>query len=409
MKRRFRRSEACTTVSEGGLEPPTRQRVDLQERGSEHETPRQPTRLDLVRTGRNRSVVDGVNTGRLVAGLLVMAVATILGTYSAQASGWHHRTASTLTVSERTALPSAAHSAFPGAARLADGRLLVMWRQGTSHLSLDGDLWGSYSLDDGATWTPGKAMVSSTVQDLRDPSLAVIQGVLYLTWCTSQAGAYGNGVYISRSTDGGAHWAAKVRLDASFPRAGESGPAAQLPDGRYMQAFYGHPVGEVRDSLYIAYSYDGTLWGTAYRILNGQTAGRDYQEPWTTTLADGSVRVFLRWGAVASIGSLSYNGTAWVGAGPLWDGSGRPSCVANGTSILCVYRQLDPNYVDRPGLMRVSTDNGATWTDPIVLDGVGQMFTYAAPVVSGTGWLVPYAVQTADTASAVYIRTVEGA
>jgi len=155
-------------------------------------------------------------------------------------------------------ISSAAHSAFPGASRTQDGRLLVVWRQGTSHLSFDGDIWGSYSSDDGATWTTPAAMVSSSVYDLRDPSLALINGVLYMTFCTSQSpDKYGNGVYVSRSTDSGAHWTPKTRIDASFPRAGESGPVSKLVNGNYIQPFYGHPTGETRDSLYIAYSSDG--------------------------------------------------------------------------------------------------------------------------------------------------------
>lgn len=354
------------------------------------------------------------NAVRLAGTVLVMALATAMGTCSAQAApSWHTRTGTStraasaaLDISARTALPSAAHSAFPGAARLPDGRLLVMWRQGTDHMSLDGDLWGSYSSDNGQTWTVGKAMVSSTVQDLRDPSLAVIGGVLYLTFCTSQAGAYGNGVYVSRSTDGGAHWTAKTRLDGGMPRAGESGPVAVLPDGRYFQAFYGHPTGETRDSLYIAYSYDGVTWGAPYRILNGQTAGRDYEEPWPTTLSDGSVRLYIRWGSASQVGTLAFNGS-WVNPHPLWDGSGRPACVANGTRVLCVYRAVDPTWTDRPGLMRLSIDGGATFGDPTLLDGAGALFTYAAPVVSGDGWLVPYAVQdNASPVSQMYVRTV---
>lgn len=62
MNRCFCRSEACASVSEGGLEPPTPQRVDLQERGSEHETPEHLSQSDAVQPRRITLNVDGVNT-----------------------------------------------------------------------------------------------------------------------------------------------------------------------------------------------------------------------------------------------------------------------------------------------------------------------------------------------------------
>lgn len=321
-----------------------------------------------------------------------------------------------LTVSARTALPSARHSAFPGATRLQDGRLLVIWREGAQHLSFDGVLYGSTSSDNGATWTPQTVRLAIPGLDLRDPSLAVVGGTVYLTYCTSQApAAYGNGVYVARSTDGGVTFSTPVRVDGGLPRAGESGRILALADGRLLQTFYGHPAGETRDSVYATTSPDGgQTWATATRVLNGQTRGYDVLEPWSTTTPNGTVRVYVRWGNASQIGSVDFDGTTWSNAHPLFAGSGRPACVPNGADVLCVYRQLDPTGVYRPGIMRLSTDGGKTFGPAQLLDGTTgnavTMFTYAAPVASGSGWVVPYALQagTADasTSSQMYVRTV---
>lgn len=61
MSTRFRRSEPCTSVSEGGLEPLVSRRVDLQERDSEHERASQPEPTQRNASPVQRLSVDSVN------------------------------------------------------------------------------------------------------------------------------------------------------------------------------------------------------------------------------------------------------------------------------------------------------------------------------------------------------------
>lgn len=61
MSSRFRRSETCDSVSEGGLEPLVSRRVDLQERHFEHEQASQPEPSQAIPSPVRTPSVDRVN------------------------------------------------------------------------------------------------------------------------------------------------------------------------------------------------------------------------------------------------------------------------------------------------------------------------------------------------------------
>jgi hypothetical protein len=299
-----------------------------------------------------------------------------------------------------------AHSAFPGACLLADGRLLLAWREATDHVaSRDGVIRTSISDDDGLTWSVPVTAVADEEWDLRDPSLAHSDGTTWLTYFKGSGELAGAGCFVRASTDGGHTWGRETRID-DLPCAAIAAPLLRLPCGDLLVVFYGRAGSESYDSCWASRSGDGTTWAAPVRVADGPTDGRHYQEPWPVAAGD-EVVVLFRHGTQHSIGTVrSGDGAStWSAPEVAFTGSGRPSAVYTSSGVLVVtYRSLPGKHAH----MRASRDGGRTWYPPrlVALHG-GVWFVYAAPVEIAPGLVCcPFANEVSDTSSTLHVSYV---
>jgi hypothetical protein len=277
----------------------------------------------------------------------------------------------------------AEHSAFPGLARLDDGRLRLVWRQGKDHYaSRDGDIMSALSIDDGVSY--GNVRTVRTGGDYRDPSVSLVDGTEHLTWFTGSSVSPALGAFTQQ--DG---WAPTARING-LPYAAICAPLVKLPDGRLGAAFYGRKDGESIDTAWMGWSVDNGLHWSTNRIANSIGAGVAHNEPWL--VVDGELtHFFYRWGNNDGIG---LNTSTDSGASGSWGGShkilsnatGRPSVTrAEDGTLVMVYRERTT------GAARIaySEDHAVTWLDGGVLmakkGGLGMTYAAMVPDADGTG------------------------
>jgi hypothetical protein len=287
--------------------------------------------------------------------------------------------------------PLLRHSAFPSVAHLANGGLLVVYRQGSNHyIGRDGFIRSTTSTDLGATWSaPGTLIPPAPGIDYRDPSVSTSNdgSRLYLTYYKGTTSISAAGSFFRSSTNGGATWTPEVRIDPKLPSSAITAPVVQLADGSLVAVHYSKLAGENRDSVWSSRSRDNGATWTITRLIDGQSADIDYQEPYLLRRGAGLFLTF-RWGTNDSIGSTSSSdsGATWSTPAADFPGSGRPSSVWLGDGTIGVYLR------DSAGTfkIRVTRDRGATW-DPArtVQDPpTGGMSTYASLVEVSPGHVV---------------------
>jgi hypothetical protein len=269
------------------------------------------------------------------------------------------------------------HSAFPGMARLHDGSLRLVFREGSAHVSQDGRIIMAESHDDGASWE--NPQVIREGGDWRDPFISNPDGAERLTWFNASPSNPALGASIVKV------WGWDRRIDPALPNAAISAPIVRLPDGRLATAFYGRQSGEALYSAWWAWSTDGGWTWSSNRIANLLGAGVATPEPYL--VVNGNlIHVMFRWGVADGIGMRTS-----MDMGKTWDSqrkilnqaSGRPTTIATSTGmLLMVYRQLP----SQSAAMAYSVDNGATWVSGGVVlaapTGSPNGMTYATMVTS---------------------------
>jgi hypothetical protein len=113
------------------------------------------------------------------------------------------------------------HTAFPDAARLPDGTILVVYREGRGHVGDGGRIAIQRGSADGGGWSAPEVAVDTPGIDDRDPSLTVApDGTVLLTGFTryprrdvaDRLVTYG--VWLARSLDGGHTFSPPERVDS---------------------------------------------------------------------------------------------------------------------------------------------------------------------------------------------------
>jgi hypothetical protein len=297
------------------------------------------------------------------------------------------------------------YSAFPSVARLANGSLMVVYRQGSNHyVARDGFIRSTISTDLGKTWSaPVTVIPALSGTDYRDPSISASNdgSTLYLTFFKATTAVGAAGSFFRASTDGGATWSAEVRIDPGLPSSAITAPAVSFADGSLVTVHYSKATGDTFDSVWSSRSTDGGATWTATRLVNGQTAGRDYQEPYLVRQGAGLFLAF-RWGTNASIGSMSStdSGTTWSTPAADFAGTGRPSFAWLADGTIAVYLR---DSAGRFGL-RVTRDRGATWYPQYTVQSPpkGGMSTYASFVETAPGQV--FTVMAAEDSTATTSR-----
>ena len=309
----------------------------------------------------------------------------------------------------------ARYAAFPGATVLADGRVFMIWREGTDHVAAkDGIFRAQTSADQGRSWSTAFTVLSLPGVDLRDPSVSMSadKSTMYLLYFKGSATGVAEGVFLRQSTDQGATFGPEVRIDPNQPYAAGASPVVPLANGLLLCTWYGKDASaDARESVYVATSPDGgTTWGNQVKLIDGVAAGLDMQEPWAAVNGD-TVVIMYRHGTSANIGVVvSTNGGATWGAPFLaFPGTGRPSVVftAESKTLVCTYR-APTGGTGQHGLVRYSRDFGATWSQAYLLERAApNWWTYSAPVEIARGQiLVPTTVEESATVSKLSLRYI---
>lgn len=227
-------------------------------------------------------------------------------------------------------------------------------------------------------------------------------------------GLHGGGVpAISFSSDDGATWSAAKMLigeDAAYYVMNDR--LIQLKSGRLLVPVSrkaGKHEGDKDESLAML-SDDG---GASWRLSRGRARldkPRGMQEPCAVELADGRVRLLARTGAGSIHTSISADG------GETWS---EPEATtlespcsaltlrrAPDGRLVCLYNHVKPLHEGAffprtPLVYALSSDDGATWSAPVVIDASGvehrdRQNIYPSPCFTPEGMVVVWSTHGAD-------------
>lgn len=263
---------------------------------------------------------------------------------------------------------------------LANGDLLVCFREASEHISNDGQIVTVRSTDGGKTWGDRQVVRSHPYTDEREASIARLRdGTLLMNeWVNGNYDSEGryhgvpvetyrgraDGVYIGRSTDHGHtwNWLSEQPLEtAPFPNMRTSERIVELPSGDLLMATYtGHSADNRLCALY-ASSDGGETW--SYRSTMGELPGILLGEPALIRTRTGRLIGVLR----SDSGPTFYHtrsdddGHTWTEAVSSGiPGRANPASLVvlpDGT-ILCIYASRH----DVKGLYVVAShDDGVSW------------------------------------------------
>jgi hypothetical protein len=275
------------------------------------------------------------------------------------------------------------------------------------------------STDGGRTWReqgrlkiewPLKGMVSDqgiSFLRLKDGRLAVVLP-------RHVEGLHGGGVpAISFSSDDGATWsAAKMLIEEDAAYYVMNDRLIQLKSGRLLVPVArkaGKHEGDKDESLAMLSDDGGATW----RLSRGRARldkPRGMQEPCAVELADGRVRLLARTGAGSIHTSISADG------GETWS-EAEPTTLESPCSALtlrrapdgrlgCLYNHVKPLHEGAffprtPLVYALSSDDGATWSAPVVIDASGvehrdRQNIYPSPCFTPEGMVVVWSTHGAD-------------
>lgn len=254
-----------------------------------------------------------------------------------------------------TIADSSDHLAFPSVTALADGRLLLVYRQGTSHVDDTGRIMKQFGTSDGLTWTDPEVLYDEPGVDDRDPSATVLpDGTVlvtyfqYVTTTVSGASLSLHQIFGGRSTDNGATFGPFTAISDGPMEA----PGAHLSDGLWVDGnedpIWVHACSSpaVSGAARIRLPSYG---GQALNLADLADAPRSRISIWETT-DDGAT-----WSETPM--NPTALPTVWLQ---------EPALLDLGQGHLVMHaRSADDDSPGSPGalLQATSADDGATWSD----------------------------------------------
>ena len=260
----------------------------------------------------------------------------------------------------------------PSVVTLPDGRLLAAWFSGPFEASVDQDILGAYSSDGGKTWS--KAFVLQDFPHISDFDPAFIaDGKRTLFFFSAgrenrypplhdekdTVGVRSFNTYVRVSDDSGRTWSApRIAGVRMYCRS----DGIRLSSGELLLPMYEVPS---RASV-LKSTDDGKTWKQYGSIKTPAGAG----EPSLVELKSGAILMVLR----------TSDGFLWEtrssDKGQTWSAPVRTAIHAATTShnifrlrdgrLLLTLNESAPN-VRTPLVMRVSSDDGTTWSEPVTL------------------------------------------
>ncbi|MFM7603647.1 MAG: sialidase family protein [Prosthecobacter sp.] len=303
---------------------------------------------------------------------------------------------------------------WPTVVRRQNGELWLTWSGGReSHVCPFGQLCAMTSRDEGKSWTFPRVLLDSATDDRDSGVLETAKGTLLATTFTSLAyedsfkkatmmaehtdkgwvsktmpperfarwkAAHERlndeerqaelGEWIIRSTDGGKTWSPRIRTVVNSPH----GPI-QLKDGRLLYA--GKQLWTGEKNIGIAESKDDGLtwqWLAEIPTRPGDEATKSYHELHAVEASDGTIIAQIRNHNTTNKGETLQtesqdSGKTWTVPHPIgvW---GLPSHLLRlrDGRLLMTY-----GYRRKPfgNQARLSSDNGKTWSKPMIINGDG--------------------------------------
>lgn len=262
-----------------------------------------------------------------------------------------------------------AYEAFPDVCRLADGRILCVFYASYAHVGLPqsehprgGRIVACISSDEGRTWS-SPALVYDGLNDDRDPSVVQLaDGRLICNFFVLKPGTEGrpydgDGAWMVESTDLGGTWSSPRLIAAG---AYCSAPIRVHSSGRLILGLYREgPQGAT--GCVVSSDDAGRTWSPVVDIPN---AGRRLDaETDVIELRDQRLYAVQR----AESGDMAWSissdrGQTWSESKPTGFPGHCPCLLRAAGDILLLAHRLPTTSV------RWSTDEGATWSDPVVVD-----------------------------------------
>jgi len=299
-------------------------------------------------------------------------------------------------------------------ARRANGELWVTWSGGReSHVCPFGQVHAMTSRDDGQTWSWPRVLLDSATDDRDSGVIETAKGTLLVTTFTSLA--YEDsfqkatsmaeqtekgwqtktmsaeqfarwkatharlndeerkaelGQWIIRSTDGGKSWSPQLPTIVNSPH----GPI-QLKDGRLLYA--GKQLWTDKRKIGVCESKDDGLswqWLADIPTRNGDDAAKSYHELHAVEAADGTLIAQIRNHSEANKGwtlqtESADSGKTWSEPHPICYGLPSHLLRLRDGRLIMSYGHRRPPFGNQT---RLSTDNGKTWGEAIILSGDGK-------------------------------------
>jgi len=338
-------------------------------------------------------------------------------TAAALAAPWIARSASpvaTILDSKVISQQPEFYHGWPTVARRQNGELWLSWSGGReAHVCPFGQVHAMTSRDDGATWTFPRVLLDTAIDDRDSGVLETAKGTLLVTTFTSLAyedslnkatamaehtdkGWVTKGIFpeqfakwkaaharlndaerkaelgewLIRSTDGGLTWSARIPTIVNSPH----GPI-QLKDGRLLYA--GKQLWTNDKKVGVCESKDDGLtwqWLAEIPLRKGDTATKSYHELHCVEATDGTIIAQIRNHNEANKGwtlqtESADGGKTWSEPHPICFGLPSHLLRLRDGRLLMTYGHRRAPYGNQA---RISTDNGKTWSDEIILSGDGK-------------------------------------
>ena len=192
---------------------------------------------------------------------------------------------------------------FPDLVRLLDGSLLAVYYRSRQHMHTpDSTIMLTRGSTDGRTWSEPTVLLDTPEMDDRDPSISQLRdGRLIVTWFRRNPADLHSAdaqCLVIHSDDGGDTWSAESVVPSSLYRPATTVPPLEADDGRLLLPIYGHLAADDETfAARVAISHDrGVTWQLTDEVEVPMPAeeGIGLVEPTIDDLGDGRLFMVIR-------------------------------------------------------------------------------------------------------------------
>ncbi len=305
------------------------------------------------------------------------------------------------------------HLAFPDLARLKDGQLLLVYRQGASHVDASGRIMKQFGSANGTTWSDPEVLYDAPGIDDRDPSVVALSGgdvvvsyFQYKTMALPDGTMAVHHIFVGRSVDDGKTFGPFAQIDGgsmspSGPHLDSAGrwvddqnqalvvracssPIVELGGQLVLPSYGGNPLNlsnlaaTPKSRISLLVSKDGQTF-SEQPILTDAVPDVWLQEPALLPLESGTTLLQMRTASGSSpsnpgklMQSASTDLQAWSEPTSMPFVGHAPSLAELSSGlVLSAYRELDDAFTEEWVSLSWSLDDGATFSAPIQVADCG--------------------------------------